>query len=212
MGLKCSKTKKTKSEKKTKVKNKPKDTKKAESKPDKVFLDPSYRFKNNEEKWITVLLDDSCDLLQSYKIIEKELEEIFGEDVIYFFPLYIEKNDSKMVFQLFEGYIFVKCTDSVCEKIFKKTEYLDKVLYKGSNPNFVTNRDINKFKTKLKLELEKRLPRKGSKVIAKEGTFKNQEGKVLSVNKKNKTAIIEFQKRTRIVTAKLSVVNFELKK
>lgn len=212
MGLKCSKPKKVKSVKKSKVKPKQKEVKKVEEAPDKEFLDPSYRFKKNDEKWITVLLTDTCELLQSYKIIEKELEEIFGEDVIYFLPLYIEKNDSKTVFQLFEGYIFVKCTDTVCEKVFKKTEYLDRVLYKGSNPKFVTNIDINKFKTKMKLELEKKLPCKGSRIIAKEGTFKNQEGKVLSVNKKNKTAIIEFQKRTRIVTAKLSVVTFELKK
>jgi transcription antitermination factor NusG len=181
---------------------------------DKTFLDPDFRFKNNTEQWMTVLLNDSCILLDSYKIIEKELEEVFGDEVIYFLPIYIEKANNKDVgFQLFDGYVFVKRTEIINEKIFiKKTDYLDKLLYKGSNPCFVTNRDINKFKTKLKLELIKRLPCKGSTIIANEGTFKNQEGTVMSVNKEQKTAIIEFHKRTRIVTAELSVISFDLVK
>jgi transcription antitermination factor NusG len=209
MGLKYKKRRKRRSVKKYKVKTKIKDTGKVKDCSGKVFLEPDYRFKNNEEKWITILLNETCELLQSYKIVEKELEEIFGEDVIYFLPLYIEKNDSNAIFQLFEGYIFVKCTVTACENSFKKTDHLDRILYKGSNPSFVTNRDINKFKTKLKLELVKRLPRKGSMILAKEGPFKNQEGRVISVNRKKKTAVIEFHKRTRIVTARLSVINFE---
>jgi transcription antitermination factor NusG len=179
---------------------------------EKEFQDIKYRFKNNTEKWMTIILNENCVLLESYKAIGNEIEDLFGEDAIYFIPVYIEKeNNADIGFQLFDGYIFVKCSEAANKESFKKTEHLDKILYRGSDPYSATNRDINKFKTKMKLDLIKRIPKKGSKIIAKEGTFKNQEGTVLSVNTRKKTAIIEFRKRTRIVTAKLSVINFELK-
>lgn len=217
MGLKYKKKSKKKSVKK--YKKKIEITKKSKGFFGKPFLEPNYRFKNNNDRWILITLNESCKLLESYKLIEKELEDIFGEDVIYFLPIYIEKVEGGITgFDLFGGdgtggYIFVKCSETANEKNFnKKTCYLDKILRIGSNPQAITNRDINKLKTRLKLELVKRLPCKGSRIIAKEGTFKNQEGIVLSVNKKKKTAVIEFHKRTRIVTAKLSVINFELVK
>lgn len=179
---------------------------------EKEFKDLKYRFKNNTEKWMAIVLNENYSLLESYKVIERELEELFGEDVIYFIPIYTEKeNNSDVGFEFFPGYIFVKKSDIACIESFKKTDYLDKIMCEGSNPYYVTNRKINTWKTGMKLELLKKIPKKGSKVIAKEGTFKNQEGTVLSVNTRKKTAIIEFRKRTRIVKAKLSVINFELK-
>jgi transcription antitermination factor NusG len=176
----------------------------------KEFLKLNYRFKNNDEKWLTILLTENCVLLESYKLIEKELEDIFGDDVIYFMPIYLDEKVPGLGIQLFDGYIFVKCANGITESTFsRKTDYLDRILKKGSNAYFTTNRTINKFKTQLKKDLEKRIPCKGTRVISNEGTFKNQEGIVKSVNKRKKTAIVEFHKRTRIVTAKLSVINFD---
>lgn len=175
----------------------------------KEFLKLNYSFKNNADKWMAILLNESSPLLESYQLIEKELEEIFGDGVIYFLPIYLDEKVPGLGIQLFDGYVFVKCDKVVNESSFRKTDYLDKILYEGSNPYFITSKDINKFKHQLKKELEKRIPTKGSKVMSNTGTFKNQEGTVLSVNKNKKTAIIEFPKRTRIVTARLSVINFE---
>jgi len=213
MGLKSNKKKSPGSNKKV-VRRKRRTKAEMAAAASKEFLELKYRFKNNDEKWMTLVLSETTLLLESYKIIEKDLQEIFGDDVKYFLPIYIEKTNNNVVgFQLFEGYVFVKQSEISRVEVFtKKTEHLDKVLYRGSNPYFVTNRDINKFKTKLKLELVKRLPRKGSRVLVNDGTFKNQEGIVLSVNKREKTAIVEFHKRTRVVSAKLSVVSFEVKR
>lgn len=212
MGLKYKKRKKTFAVKNKKVKSKEKSSKKIQLTEEKEFLQIGYRFKNNNESWLTIELNENCSLQESYKIIEKELEEMFGEDVMYFLPIYIEKEkENCSVFQFFPGYIFIKCSETVSVNDFKKTDHLEKILYEGSHPSFVTNRDINKFKTKIKLELLKRLPAIGYKVLVKEGVFKNQEGTVKSINRREKTAIIEFRKRTRIVTAKLSVISFEVK-
>jgi transcription antitermination factor NusG len=183
----------------------------------KKFLNLNYRFKNNNEKWFIISLVESCDFLESYKLIQNELEEIFGEDVIYFIPMYITKIGKKDIgvslLGSFEGgYIFVKYSGTCSEDIFKKTDHLDKLLITGSSKLYVTNRDINKLKTKLKKEINNKIPKKGDYVVPKEGVFKNLEGKVLSVSERNKTALVEFHKRTRIVKTHLTVINFDIVK
>jgi transcription antitermination factor NusG len=177
----------------------------------KDFLKLNYRFKNNNEKWMTILLTENCNLLESHKIIENELEEVFGSEVVYFIPLYLGKIGKKEIgVSLFEGYIFIKQIEGIKECNFKKTDHLDKILYSGSSQRYVTNRDINRFKTKLKAEINNKIPKKGDYVIPKEGVFKNLEGKVLSVSERNKTALVEFTKKTRVVRTRLTVINFDV--
>jgi DNA-binding ferritin-like protein (Dps family) len=197
-------------------------SKKVDKKPKKVikqpnrdFLDLEYVFKNNNEKWLTILLMDNCNLLESYKLIQNELEDMFGEDVVYFIPIYIDKIGKKDVgvplFEAYEGgYIFVKYTSSIEEGKFKKTDHLDSILFTGSNMKYVTNRDINKFKRQLKKELVNSIPEPGQYVRAKEGVFKNLEGKVISVRLKDKTAFVKFSKKTRVVESHIPVINLEV--
>ncbi len=72
---------KKKSKKKSvkKCKKKIEVTKKSKGFFGKLFLEPNYRFKNNNDRWILITLNENCRLLESYKLIEKELEDIFGE-------------------------------------------------------------------------------------------------------------------------------------
>ncbi len=199
----------------TKVKKTKKSKKSQKPQINRDFLDLDYRFKNNNEKWITIILMDNCNLLESYKLIQGELEDIFGEDVVYFFPLYIDKIGKKDVgvplFECYEGgYIFVKYTSTMNVGKFDKTDHLDSILHTGSNDKYVTNRDINRFKTSLKKEIENKIPKKGDWIIPKEGTFKSLEGKVISVRASDKTAVVEFSKKTRVVKARLTVINFDI--
>lgn len=181
---------------------------------DRGFLDLEYRFKNNLEEWFAVLLTEGCNLCEDHKILQFELEEVFGDSVIYFLPIYIEKVGKKFIgVELFDGYVFVKKTETVDEScLVRHTEHLEGVLRGTKQQRPVNNRDINRLKTEIKHKLNKRIPKKGDKVSACEGTFKNMVGKVLSVNRKDRTARVEFRKKTRVVEAVLSVVNFEIVK
>lgn len=173
---------------------------------DRDFLKLEYRFKNNTEKWFSLILHDNCDLCENYSRVQYELENIFGKDVVYFLPIYIEQVENKLVgVDLFDGYIFVKKDDCIDEDCFTgKNDFFDSVLKTGASS--LTNRDINTFKTKLKKKLDKRLPKKGDKVVVLEGTFKNMTGNVLSV-RKDRTIRVEFRKKTRVVETVLGVAN-----
>lgn len=208
-----SSTKKTSKSKFKTVSSEPKQKKARRSLGEgRPFLDLDYRFKNNTEEWFAVMLRDGCDLREDYRILKYEIEDVFGEDVEYFLPVYIEYVGKKIVgIVLFDGYVFIKRSETAHEScLTRRTEYLDGILKNNGCQRPVTNRDINRFKTKLKHELANRAPKKGDRVKALEGTFKNMVGKVLSVRNSTKTARIEFKKKTRIVEDILSVVNFEV--
>jgi transcription antitermination factor NusG len=182
------------------------------SKTEREFLALDYRFKNNTEEWFAVMLRDGCDLQENYHLLQYEIEDVFGQDAEYFLPVYVEKVDKKLVgIILFDGYVFIKRSDTVHEGcLTRKTECLDGVLKGNRRQRPLTNRDINRFKTRLRHELMNRAPKRGDRVRALEGTFKNMVGKVLSVRKSSKTARIKFEKKTRIVEDVLSIVNFEI--
>lgn len=179
---------------------------------ERPFLDLDYKFKNNTEEWFAVMLRDGCDLQEDYRLLQYEIEDVFGPDVEYFLPVYVEKVGKKLVgIILFDGYVFIKRSDTVHEGSFtRKTEFLESVLRCNQSQRPVTNRDINRFKTKLRHELVSRTPKKGDKVRVLEGTFKNMVGKVLSIRNSSKTARVEFRKKTRVVEDVLSIVNFEI--
>lgn len=178
---------------------------------DKYFLDLNYRFKNNREEWFSIMLRDDCNLCEDYKIIQYEIESVFGDSVEYFIPLYIEEVSKKPVgIELFDGYVFIKKSEEVDESCFTKKQSCLDTLVKRRRGRVITNRDINRFKTELKHRLKNKLPNKGDKIMVYEGTFKNMKGKVLSVDKKNKSTRVEFRKKTRVVEATLSIVNIEI--
>ena len=213
--IKSKKVKKSSKVSKKISKKSNKKIKKVVKQPNREFLNLDYMFDNNKDKWLTIILMDNCNLLESYKLIQNELEDMFGEDVVYFLPIYIDKIGKKDVgvplFKCYEGgYIFVKYTSNIEEGKFKKTDHMDSILYTGSNDKFVTNRDINKFKKQLNKELVNSIPEPGQYVRAKEGVFKNLEGKVISVILKDKTAYVKFSKKTRVVESHIPVINLEV--
>lgn len=180
----------------------------------KKFLKLDYRFKNNTEEWMCVILKEGCDLCESYRLIQAEIEEVFGDDAEYFIPIQIERVGNKNIgIELYDGYIFVKKSIIAEECLFeRRMECLDSIMPISHDRYKITNRDINGMKTNLKHMLNARIPKKGDRVIAIEGTYKNLEGSVVEVNENKKQATIEFKKKTRIVEDVLSVVNFEIMK
>lgn len=179
---------------------------------EKNFLSLDFRFKNNKEEWMCVVLKDSCDLCENYRLIQVEVEEVFGEEARYFIPVHIERVGNKNVgVELHDGYIYVKKSERSNNLPFnRKMECLDCILPELHERKRITNRTINNLKTQLIHKLKERIPRKGDRIVAVEGTFKNLEGNVISVNENNKEATVEFKKKTRIVESVLSVVNFEI--
>lgn len=210
----------TETKSKKKLKSKPKQNlskpeqkrKRRIPKNEREFLGLDYRFKNNTEEWFAVMLRDGCDLQENYHLLQYEIEDVFGQDVKYFLPIYVEQVGKKLVsVSLFDGYVFIKKSETVHEGcLTRKTECLDGILKCNPRQRSVTNREINSLKTKLRHKIANRAPKRGDRVRALEGTFKNMIGKVLSVRKSSKTARIEFRKKTRVVEDVLSIVNFEV--
>lgn len=188
--------------------------KKAINKYDRTFLDLDFKFKKLDEPWFPVMLRDGCDICSDYKLLQYEIESVFGSDAEYFLPAYIEQLGKKIIgILLFDGYVFVKKTQDVNEASFStRLGLLEGILKETQHQKPVTSRDINSFKTKLRRELKKRMPKKGDRVNVLEGTFKNMTGTVMSIPKEGNVVNIEFRKKTRIVEAAISTVNFEIVK
>lgn len=174
--------------------------------------DLDFKYKGRSNKWIIIQLAEDCDLLEKYDAIESDLKKIFGDTADYFIPVYREKvNEKPVSLLLFEGYVFVKCTDTVKEWLFKeRTENLLGPLYENGKCKYINNKDINKFKDDIQKMIRNKIPEKGQTVIPKEGDYKNLEGRVVSVNKNKMIATVVFEKRSRVVEAPINVINLDI--
>lgn len=198
---KKSKTKHTKSKK---IANK-KITKDKKSKNTKVKATTK-----SVNKWLILQLNDNYDISEHYENIKMELSNIFGSDVEYFIPLHTEKIENKPVsLILFEGYVFVKCNNNELDLFTEEYDYIRGPLLQNNKAQYVYDKDINKFREQIENNLINLLPEKGQKVIPKVGVFKNLEGEVLSVNKKDLVARVLFKQASRVVQASINIVNLE---
>jgi len=178
-------------------------------------LDPQdldFKYKGKEEKWLIVELNEDCELKESAEVVVQQIKDLCGSGVEYFLPMYTEYvKDSPVFLVLFEGYIFIRVTDKVHEGCFKdRTEHISGPLICGGQNKYLKNKDINGFKTELKKRLRAKVPKKGQIVIPKVGDYKNLEGLVLSVDRKNMTAKIEFALSSRVVEVNIRIINLEV--
>jgi len=162
-------------------------------------------------RWAIFEIKEDCDISENYEAIEQEIKSAFGEDTEYFIPVYREKFDSKAVgITLFEGYIFLrfeKNKECLCD--LADYNYLEGPLMKGGKISYVSDKEINDLRSNLFKKLQKRFPRKGQIIVPKLGTFKNLEGKVVGVDRKNRVVRAVFKLSSREVVADINVINLD---
>jgi len=155
--------------------------------------------------------DDGESLFERYELIEAELLEIFGNETPFFIPSYIEKIKDKVVgLDLIGGYVFVQkneSSESVAASMTSRN--LKGIMVERGRSASVTGADINNYKKRLQQSIQDLAPKKGSLVVPKVGTFKNIEGRVVSVSRDKKSATVVFSKSSRTVQAPVSVLNME---
>lgn len=156
--------------------------------------------------------DDGETLYERYELLESEIISIFGDDTSFFIPAYIEKVKDKIVgMDLIGGYIFVEKTSTSEGAIEMMTSpYIKGRMLEGARQGNITGEVINSYKKKLLESIKNLAPKKGDKVVPRVGTFKNVDGKVVSVSRDRKSATVVFKKSSRTVQAPVSVLNMDI--
>lgn len=173
--------------------------------------DLSYKYMGRKSRWLVLELNEGCSLADHHSNIINEISDVFGEEKDFFLPVFTKKVKDKLVsVVLFEGYVFIQSSEDDSKIMGVKSEYIKGPLRNGRTFSFVRNRDINKFKDELQKMITNLIPKKGQRVMAKVGTFKNLEGKVKSVNKREMTARVVFEQATRVVQAKMDIINLTI--
>lgn len=174
--------------------------------------DLDRKYTGRSGKWLIVELVEDCDLKENAEEVVQQVRKLCGDGVEYFLPVYAEYvKDNPVYIVLFEGYVFIRVTESVHEGCFKeRTEQILGPLICGGRCQYAKNKDINGFKAELKKRLKAKVPKKGQNVVPKVGDYRNLEGLVLSVDKKNMTAKIEFALSSRVVEVNIRIINLEV--
>ena len=139
----------------------------------------------------------------SYPEIVAAIQSVFGSDVEYFVPIYHEQLGSYVSTNvLFEGYAFVKDSDSVRSKItnIKDSRVFAGLLKSCGKVQMLDSRIIGGLRRKLKNSLNKKF-REGLKVKVTEGMFQNLEGEILSIGDNGRVANIKISCLSREIIA-----------
>lgn len=198
-----------KTEKKIEVK--PKTTKKIKRVNTSIKnTDLTFKYKGNG-RWAMFQLKEDFDIAENYEAIEQELINVFGEGIEYFIPVYREKIDSSAVgLILFDGYIFLRFIDrKECILDIGDCRYIQGPLMMGGKVSYATDKEINILRANLYKKLQKRFPRRGQTIVPKSGTFKNLEGKVVGIDRKNRVVRAVFKQSSREVGADINVINLD---
>lgn len=171
-------------------------------------MDLSHKYKG-PGNWLIIRIREGCELSENYKSIENDLQNVLEDNTEYFIPAYVEKVEDQFIpIVLFEGYVFAKCSDCICD--LSNVSSLDGPLIINHSIQYAKNRDINNFKDQLNSQIQRMIPKKGQLIVPKIGTFKNLEGTVISVNRKRRTAKAIFNMASRVVSAYINVINLEI--
>jgi hypothetical protein len=167
---------------------------------------------DSKSRWNIIELAEDITFEEHSDVIERHIPNMFGADIEYFVPFYKQKINEKIVsLILFEGYFFVRSTESVLIYPDKfHDEYIKGPMKKNRMVVEIFGTKINELKEELKLKLKQSYPKRKQIVIPKIGTFSNLEGEVVSVDKKNLVAIVRFKYSTRIVDAPISFINLTI--
>jgi len=162
-------------------------------------------------KWLILQLDEECCLEKNYSSIAFDLINNFGKNAKTYVPIHIEEVGDKILQTvLFDGYVFVCCqgVPDIEDRLNRlRSMYVRGPVIAATGIQYVNNTEIERYKKLMEKKLKEFIPTKNQKVIAKVGTYRNMEGTVVKVNRKELTAIIKFPMRSREVTDVLKLIN-----
>jgi transcription antitermination factor NusG len=147
----------------------------------------------------------------TYPEIVAAIESVFGEKSEYFIPIHHEQMGSYVSTNtLFEGYVFIKDSDSVkkCLMNIKENRIFAGLLKTCGKIRMLDSYVIGGLKRKLKNSLNKKF-QSGVKVKIHEGVFQNLEGEIQSMEEDGRIANIRVVCLSRVVIAPIPTTCIE---
>ena len=146
-----------------------------------------------------------------YKEIIVSIQNIFGQDVEYFLPIYHEQMGSyESTNVLFEGYAFVKDSDDVRDNLssLKDSRNFSGLLRSCGKVQMLSSYVIGGLRRKLKNSLNKKF-QPGVKVKINEGIFQNLEGVIQTLEDDGRVANIKIVCLSREILAPIPTTCIE---
>jgi transcription antitermination factor NusG len=147
----------------------------------------------------------------SYPELVLALQEVFGPEVDLFIPIYHEEMGSYIsVNVLFEGYVFVKDSETVRSNFIniKENRLFTGLLKSSGKIRMLDSRTIGGLRRKLKTSLKKRLI-SGAMVRIHDGMFENLDGEIISTENDGKIANVRIICRSREMIAPIPTTCLE---
>jgi len=155
-----------------------------------------------ESNWLVIELSEQAETA-GYTDLESAITTVCGDKVEFFITIHYEKLGSYVsINTLFDGYVFVKDTESSRLNIanIKDSRFFQGVLRILGKIRTVDNREITILKKKLKNSIKKKL-KVGSKVKITEGIFQHLVGEVISMEDSDRIANIRICCMSREIIA-----------
>lgn len=161
---------------------------------------------SKECNWYCLLLDGQTLRGKNKENISKEINKIFGKDLI---NLVILDNEFTDTFDsLSENYIFVCCSnyDSHINRL-KKSDLVSLVLPSFENPSIVHNDEVSKFIKSTEEDKNENKVELGSIVLVNNNYLENLFGVVKKIYSREEKCDVVFRLYTKTFTKKLSMNN-----
>jgi transcription antitermination factor NusG len=160
--------------------------------------------------WYIIEINEHGDAA-TYPELVAAVQSVFGLNVEYFIPIYHEQLGSyTSTNTLFEGYAFVKDSDSVRSNLIniKDSQMFSGVLKMCGKIQMLDTKIINSLRRKLKSSLNKKY-QQGVRVKVHEGIFQNLEGEILSMEDNGRIANVKIICLSREIIAPIPTTCLE---
>lgn len=160
--------------------------------------------------WIILELSELSEGL-SYAELVHQIQELFGEKIEFFIPVYQEKMGSyTSTCTLFEGYVFVRDESSVRNSLayIRDFKVFEKALSCHGRLQTIDSNAIGVMKRKLNKAVKRKLSL-GSRVKVLEGIFSNLIGEVVGVDEGGKKIMVKIKTLSREMIAPVPSTSIE---
>jgi transcription antitermination factor NusG len=161
-------------------------------------------------KWFIIELSEFGETVPYPELVEA-IKMVFGQEVNFFVPIYHEQMGSYISTNLlFEGYVFVKDSNTVQEKLsnVKDCRIFSGLLKSCGKIQMLSSHVIGGLRRKLKHSINKDF-QVGARVKIKDGIFQNLEGEVQSLEDNGKIANIKIVCLSREILAPIPTTCIE---
>jgi transcription antitermination factor NusG len=152
--------------------------------------------------WLVIELSEQSDSA-TYPELKAAILSVFGLETKFFIPKHHEKIGSYVSTNtLFEGYVFVKDSPDVRDRVenLKESRFFHKVLKSSRKISTVDSRTIDDLRKRLKFSLKKKF-KMGSKVKVLKGIFENLFGEVISTEDNGRIVNVRIRCMSREIIA-----------